>query len=119
MYYLSCCIGDNLALSKECIQELFVNYYGEFSKVFDEIVYNRHLLGKEDCLEYQDFVNFIRDQKEEVLDILNKYETKGNICFVKMNGCHNADFFGYEFENGKCNKILGIPFWVDENFNQI
>ena len=119
MFYMTCCISDTLALSRECIEELFVQYYDTYSKMFDVNNYIKHLSYKEDCLEYQDFTGFIKDQNKEVLDILLKYKVNGNVCFIKMKGVNNADLFGYEFKNGQCNKITGIPFWFDQDNNQI
>ena len=115
MFYMTCCIGDDLVLSENCIKELFNQYYERYSEMFDVNAYIRHLVSKEDCLEYQDFTSSIRTDDKEILEILSKHKVNGSISFVRMKGSHDADFFGYEFQDGQCSKIIGIPFWFDEN----
>lgn len=64
MFYMTCCIGDDLILSEDCIKDLFNQYYERYSELFDVNTYIRHLVSKEDCLEYQDFTTSRSLRKE-------------------------------------------------------
>lgn len=119
MFYMIYCICDNLILSKECIEELFTEYHKRYSNMIYLNTYIRKLLSKEDCFEYQDFTNSIKNNDKEILDILSKHKVNGNICFVRTKGFFNAKFFGYKFQNGKCNNTIGTTCWSDGNNSEL
>lgn len=103
------CTQNKLILSKECLGELFNEYYGEFAEAMDKDSYIKDILNKESCLEYQDFLRSIEsaDNNFNVMPILLKHKTNGRICFAKFNGCDDASLFGYEFNNGSYVKLIG------------
>ena len=109
---------NTVALTDECIDELFEKrdtFYCMDWDDRDSIFWTNRggtklLYFSEDHMEHMDYLA----NNEKIIEIMQKHNLRGDICFESVEGDNAGDKWGYRFDGkGGFKNLRGVTAWEE------
>lgn len=99
----------NSKIAKEIYEESQLSQDGLWDSE-DDVLEDKKLFFNEDHFEHVDYFTH-KKAASYLIKILKKHKISGQVLFGSLDGDQFGKFWGYNFSNGKMNKVKGKLVW--------